>query len=445
MSGMENVLLSYLLNSLWQVPVLLGIGIVAARLVRRAGPQAEHRVWVGTLLGQTVLPAASLIPWDRLHVAWPWHTAPAIAKQASVSVQMGAGTGLGTLLLPPLLMTAVAVVYVSIILYFAARFAWRCARLGRLTRSAEPLKELPAAELSRERWSKRLGIGEVEVRWSAQIFAPVTMGFVRKRVLLPASLLGGLSQPDVDTAIGHELAHVRRSDFFKNLLYELLSLPVSYHPALWLARQRMMETREMVCDQMAAELSGSHQYAQSLLRLASLLLQGKPLGVPHAMGVFDANTLERRLMKLTESKKQLGRFRRVATLGACVMLGIAAASTMVALRFDVAMAAADEGATSKNSPPDSISASKMAERLLTKVPPKYPPEAKKARIQGKVVLEAVIGKTGNVENLKVVSGPAELQQSALDAVRLWTYKPYMWNGQPIEVKTTITVIYSLAK
>jgi TonB family protein len=285
----------------------------------------------------------------------------------------------------------------------------------------------------------------VDLRSSAQIFAPVAMGFMRKRVLFPAGLLAGLSQPDVDTAIAHELAHVRRNDFLKNLLYEGLTLPVSYHPALWLARQRMMETREMVCDQMAAELAGSHQYAQSLLRLASMLLQGKPLGVPHAMGVFDANTLERRLMKLTESKPQMGRFRRLAILGACAVLGLAAASTMVALRFDVSVAAADDAATTKKSPPESISAEKMQDRLLTKVPPKYPPDAKKAGIQGTVVLEAVIGKTGNIENLKVVSGPAELQQSSLDAVRQWTYKPVLWKGQPIEVKTTITVVYTLAK
>jgi TonB family protein len=119
---------------------------------------------------------------------------------------------------------------------------------------------------------------------------------------------------------------------------------------------------------------------------------------------------------------------------------VAAASTTVMLRFDVAAAATD-----KSSPPASFPPNKMAERLLTRVNPKYPPEAKKAGIQGKVILDAVIGKTGDVESLKVVSGPSELQQSALDAVRQWTYKPVLWNGAPIEVETTINVTYSLAK
>jgi protein TonB len=82
---------------------------------------------------------------------------------------------------------------------------------------------------------------------------------------------------------------------------------------------------------------------------------------------------------------------------------------------------------------------------VNKVLPVYPADAKKARIQGTVVLQAVVGKDGNVENLRVLSGPSQLQQSALDAVRQWTYKPYLLNGDPIEVKTTVNVNYSLGK
>ena len=62
-----------------------------------------------------------------------------------------------------------------------------------------------------------------------------------------------------------------------------------------------------------------------------------------------------------------------------------------------------------------------------------------------MVLKAVIGKDGHVEDLKIVSGPSELQQSALDAVRQWMYKPYLVNGTPIEVETKISVIYTLEK
>jgi TonB family protein len=87
----------------------------------------------------------------------------------------------------------------------------------------------------------------------------------------------------------------------------------------------------------------------------------------------------------------------------------------------------------------------MQNQIVHKVPPVYPEEAKKERIQGKVELDAVIGKTGAVEELKVISGPNELQQSALDAVRQWTYRPFLVNGAPVDVKTTIHVVYMLAK
>ena len=85
-----------------------------------------------------------------------------------------------------------------------------------------------------------------------------------------------LPAEDLHTVIAHEFAHMQRKDFLKNLLYQLLSLPVTYHPLLWLTRARIMESREMVCDQMAAAMSGRNEYAQSLLRLASLLVPGKP-------------------------------------------------------------------------------------------------------------------------------------------------------------------------
>ena len=91
----------------------------------------------------------------------------------------------------------------------------------------------------------------------------------------------------------------------------------------------------------------------------------------------------------------------------------------------------------------SVSAEIMSGNLLNKVVPVYPPAAKKARIQGAVVLQIVIGRNGVIQNARVISGPQELQQSALDAVRQWKYKPYLLNGDPIEVLSTVNIIYSL--
>jgi len=78
------------------------------------------------------------------------------------------------------------------------------------------------------------------------------------------------------------------------------------------------------------------------------------------------------------------------------------------------------------------------------VQPQYPPLARQARIQGTVVLEAVIGKDGTIQNLHVVSGHPMLTNAALDAVKEWRYKPYYLNGEPVEVVTTINVNFTLS-
>jgi TonB family protein len=93
--------------------------------------------------------------------------------------------------------------------------------------------------------------------------------------------------------------------------------------------------------------------------------------------------------------------------------------------------------------PVRVSAGVMAGQVLSRVNPIYPPDAKAAHVEGAVVLHAVISKTGEVRDLYVVSGPDELQASTLDAIGQWIYKPYLLNGQPTEVETTITVNYKL--
>lgn len=442
MSDFTSLLLFYLVNSLWQVPLIVLGAWIAGRVLQPVGPAAEHRVWVAALVLEGVVPAISLLPWEQFHLAWPWHAHAAVVD-GDVAAVTGAGAAFASLRVPPALATVLVTAYVAATAYGVMRFAWQWIRLSRLTRSADLVVPGSDAAVAWERWMDRFEAGRVGLASSAEVFAPVTIGIFVKRVLLPKGLVRRLTEGDLDAAIAHELAHNRRNDFGKNLLYEIASFAVIYHPGAWFTRQRVRETREMVCDEIAAEGAGNHAYAQSLLRVASLLLEGKPVRVPHAIGVFDSNTLERRLMKLTETKRKVGSARRLTLAGACIVLGLATAGSAVALRIGVGQDSVANDAA--KSIPNSISPEEMQKRIITKVQPVYPPEAKKARIQGKVLLDAVIGKTGHVENLKAQSGPNELQQSAMDAVRQWVYKPFLLNGNPIEVKTTITVVYKLQK
>jgi periplasmic protein TonB len=82
--------------------------------------------------------------------------------------------------------------------------------------------------------------------------------------------------------------------------------------------------------------------------------------------------------------------------------------------------------------------------LIRRVEPAYPTLARSARVQGEVVLSAIININGEIENLQLVSGHPMLVPAALTAVKQWRYKPYLLNGQPTEVETTITVIFTLS-
>jgi periplasmic protein TonB len=82
--------------------------------------------------------------------------------------------------------------------------------------------------------------------------------------------------------------------------------------------------------------------------------------------------------------------------------------------------------------------------LVRRVNPSYPPLARQARIQGTVILRAVISKDGSIENLQLVSGHPMLAPAAIEAVKQWKYKPYLLNGEPVEVDTEVQVNFTLS-
>jgi periplasmic protein TonB len=81
--------------------------------------------------------------------------------------------------------------------------------------------------------------------------------------------------------------------------------------------------------------------------------------------------------------------------------------------------------------------------LINKVPPVYPPLAKQARIQGQVKLKAIISTSGTIQQLELISGHPLLVPAAMAAVRQWTYKPTLLNGEPVEVETQVDVNFAL--
>ncbi|HEY6448699.1 MAG TPA: TonB family protein [Acidobacteriaceae bacterium] len=132
--------------------------------------------------------------------------------------------------------------------------------------------------------------------------------------------------------------------------------------------------------------------------------------------------------------------RRAIVVVCALALGWAAAAQETATPAQPG-SSAQQGSVS----PNKIAISSgVAQRMRTGGDsPQYPAIAKAAHVEGMVVLQATISTQGTVENLHVISGPPMLQAAALDAVRTWTYKPYLLNGQAVEVETQVNVIFSL--
>ena len=300
MTHLELITLNYLLNALWQVPVIFLVATLAVRLTRSSGPRTEHRIWVAALILEATLPACAF--------------APALRNLVLSLFQQGSGhvTTQTTLLnatavdnnshLTAIIAAAALIAYIATLLYLTARLLYRLHRTHILRHTAQPITLTGDPLTLWQRCTRLFGVHDAQLATSAAISGPSTIGIRRRIVLVPPTLLTDLPHEDLAAALAHEFAHMRRRDFAKNLLYELIALPIAWHPLLWLTRLRITESREMVCDELAAHaMYGTTRYAHSLLRLAVSFSRPTPAATLHTIGILDANVLERRVMKLTRN------------------------------------------------------------------------------------------------------------------------------------------------
>lgn len=445
MTHVTSFIFGYLLNSLWQAPLLLAAAWLAARLASRQSPAWEHRTWVIALCAQILLPFVNISPvrWQQLRELIFWPTSHQSAK-GSIRVFVGPANPAqpGLLHLPFSLMAALELIYGAALLFAFARFAWHLRGTFRLLRASTDFAAVDQIQETFLRCREEAGLTHQNIclRTSSSIPGPVTAGIRRHMVLVPPAFLESLTAVEREATLHHEFAHVRRHDFARNLIYQVLALPCAWHPALWLTRSRLAESRELVCDAMAARATGGpQQYAHSLLRLVVVQSNQRPVSI-HALGLFESHALERRIMKLTQIQIKSSLTHRLLTLTACAAMGLITCGSAMALHLNTAPVT---HVMLSEANPVHISPGVMSGQRISGKEPVYPAEAKKKHIEGDVILKAVISKEGSIEKLHTVSGPPILAASALKAVRTWRYKPYLLNGQPVTVETEIHVIYNL--
>lgn len=171
---------------------------------------------------------------------------------------------------------------------------------------------------------ERLGIAWLpDLRISERVSVPMTFGILRSLVLLPASALLSLSPDQLEVIFAHELAHVRRGDYFWNLMQTALETLFFYHPAVWWIGRRLREQRELCCDDIALELCADPLgYATALLRLEEQRLGGLNLAMALDGHQSRSNFLVRVQRILGEALPQPHKraLRPLSLIGVCVSL-----------------------------------------------------------------------------------------------------------------------------
>jgi beta-lactamase regulating signal transducer with metallopeptidase domain len=344
MKPIEDFVLGFTLNALWQPVLVAAIAALCLRLLlRRAAAQHHYVVWAAALSLSVLLPFWSALPdsIDPLKSAISPIAIDLSELGMSPAIQaIPPATGPGSVNNSSTLSKfPFKSIFTGIFLLF---ILYRLLKLGRAWSATRAIRQSAIPVVISERLEKvmdhcrqALGVSNVSLLCSTSVTVPVTLGWHRPAIILPAQLASGASPELLTAALGHEMAHIRRRDYAWNIVYELLFLPISFHPAAALVKRRINETRELACDETVGELvMDAHDYARSLVGLAnSVSLSSRPT---YTLGVNDADILERRIMKLFEkmpsASKRPARVWLAITLFALTLSGVGVAAFPVNIR-----------------------------------------------------------------------------------------------------------------
>jgi beta-lactamase regulating signal transducer with metallopeptidase domain len=333
---MERALIEYVINALWQVPLLAG-GAWLLVWMARPSPLIQHYLWL-TVLGLAVLlpvrgmgfAGVSVTPHTGTVIEASHQEVLAPLAQNNLPQRRNQGAAFGPLFAERtgnlrlttrtahwLLRLYVATIVIGL---FRMTRAWLAART--LVKNSQEICLVDRDRGVLEDYSHRLGIQPPQLRESTEVSSPMIVG-ARTPVLLLPEGFDRHTENEIRAALCHELAHIQRQDYLLNVACQLAAVPLAWHPAVDWIQQRIHMTREMVCDAMAAQEMKSHLgYAKCLLALAhSMLGKRGTAAQAHFLGLFGNHTLEERVMRLMDTTTMSVRAKaaRVAS-GAAMMI-----------------------------------------------------------------------------------------------------------------------------
>ena len=388
-----------------QVGLLAGAGALLAQAFRFRASTATLLYWQALLGLCLILPVCQRWTHERRMIAAG--SAPAVAVSRSLPV----GAVPPAPAPPPRpwpVERAVLLIIAGGILIRGVRLAAGLTGLRRWRHhSAAPPAPLQSVF---ERTARELGTG-AELRISAKAAGPVTFGFRRPLILLPANLAA--MQTETQRAIVcHELLHVRRRDWAWCVAEEFIRTGLWFHPAIDCLIARIRLTREQVVDQAVIGLAASRQgYVQALLHVAQVKIEPNLIPAP----LF----LRRGLLKkrIAEILKETPMTTRRLIL--CLL--VSAGALFLVARAAISLFPLQVHAQELTSSP--IQVVQGNENLLRRAPLVYPRRAIERGVEGDVMLDVSVDEQGQVSDAHVLSGPEELRRACLQSVLEWRYRP----------------------
>lgn len=336
--------------------------------------------------------------------------------------------------------------FVAAMLAAITRLLHLAASAVQLATLRSSLDHVPNADLQKttNRISNQLGVRtHVSTAVSPHIATPLTFGWRRPIVVLPSELLK--APDDLELTLLHELVHIRRHDYAVQWLEQFIGSIFVIHPLVVILRRHASFLREATCDAEVVERSGRRSaYAHLLFRFASRTRPSWKL----AVGI---SFTERHLKKRLLAMKDFADVRRSKRLGMILALLLFATSSAL-------VACTDQFVDSETAPAEAELSKKANDAYVyVEMMPKligglaairqnlvYPETAKRAGVEGRVVISFVVDEDGAVQNAEVLKGVGSgLDEEALRAVRQATFEPGLKDGKPVKVKMAIPVTFKL--
>ena len=339
----SQLLLNFLLNAAWQIVLITALASLGAWLLRSSTARYRHWLWGSAFCLAFLVPLTTAIRTyfetltpsitEPIEIAEPFPVRPleqVVASPDTSPFTFELNTGLVLLLLG---------VYGVFVLYrgFKLVQAWQTTRTIRRNALELDAEENIAAIINKCESDIATGSRRIRILRSETLPVPVTMGFAQPVIILPDALLREGNIELLTSAIGHEFIHVARNDYVLNFIYELLYVPLSFHPAAALLRRRIKQTRELCCDELvAARILNAEVYARSLLQLAGSAPTLRRLSVTTTVGIADADILEARIMSLLTKPRFTTRWKRTLLFVVSILLLVpCVAAAAFNLRFDL--------------------------------------------------------------------------------------------------------------